>query len=113
MLNRRSAPPVHQVSQLLLPYPKVVQLDNGIPLYVLDFPGQEVLKVEAVFRAGRPQEEKRLAARATARLLREGASRRSGAEMAEHFELYGASLSVPTNLDSANFVLFTLDQICP
>jgi predicted Zn-dependent peptidase len=110
MLNRRLAPPVHQVSNLLLPYPKVLRLDNGIPLYVLDFPGQEVLKVEAVFRAGRPQEEKRLAARATARLLREGTSTRKGAEIAEHFDFYGASVSVPTNLDTANFVLFSLSK---
>jgi predicted Zn-dependent peptidase len=79
-------------------------------LYVLDFPGQEVLKVEAVFRAGRPQEEKRLAARATARLLREGTSKRLGAEIAEHFDFYGASVSVPTNLDTANFLLFTLSK---
>ena len=108
MLNRRSAPPVHQVSNLLLPYPQVVRLDNGIPLYILHFPEQEVLKVEAVFRAGRPQEEKRLAARATARLLREGTAQRSGAEIAEHFDFYGASVSVPTNLDTANFVLYSL-----
>ena len=108
MLNRRSAPPVHQVNNLLLPRPEVHQLDNGIPLYVLDFPGQEVLKIEVVFYAGRPQEEKRLAARATARLLREGTAQRKGAEIAEHFDFYGASISVPTNLDTANFILFSL-----
>lgn len=110
MLNRRLAPPVHQVSNLLLPPPKILRLDNGIPLYVLDFPGHEVLKVEAVFHAGRPQEEKRLAARATARLLREGTAQRPGAEIAEHFDFYGASLSVPTNLDTANFNLFSLSK---
>jgi predicted Zn-dependent peptidase len=110
MLNRRQAPPVHQVSHLFLPQPQVVHLDNGTPLYVLDFPGQEVLKVEAVFRAGRPQEHKKLSARATARLLREGTTHRKGAEIAEHFDFYGASLSVPTNLDTANFVLFSLSK---
>src|SRR5262245_50076133 len=102
MLNRRSAPPVQQVSNLLLPRPQVRRLDNGIPLYVLDFPGQEILKIEVVFHAGRPQEEKRLAARGTSRLLREGTAHRKGAEIAEHFDFYGASISVPTNLDTAN-----------
>lgn len=110
MLNRRSAPSVHQVSNLLLPHPKVLRLDNGIPLYVLDFQGYEILKVEAVFHAGRPQEEKRLAARATSRLLREGTSHRMGAEIAEHFDFYGATLSVPTNLDTANFMLYSLTK---
>ncbi len=110
MLNRKLPPPVFPVSNLLLPRPKVVKLDNGIPLHVLDFPGYEVLKVEVVFHAGRPQEQKRLAARATARMMREGSSQRSGAEIAEHFDYYGASLSVPTNLDIANFTLFSLSK---
>ncbi len=110
MLDRRLAPPVHQVNNLLLPHPKLLTLDNGIPLYVLDFPDQEILKIEVVFYAGRPQEEKKMAARATARLLREGTLNRSGAEIAEHFDFYGASVSVPTNLDTANFVLFSLKK---
>ncbi|MCC7503825.1 MAG: insulinase family protein [Saprospiraceae bacterium] len=107
-MNRKSAPTIHQVGHLVLPEPKVVQLDNGIPVYVLDFPGQEILKIEAVYRAGRPEEDKHLVARATARLLREGTTRRSGAGIAEHIDFYGGSLSVPTNLDTANFLLFSL-----
>ena len=108
MLNRRSAPLVHQVGNLNLPYPKVLHLDNGIPLYVLDFHDYDVLKVEAVFHAGRPQEEKRLAARVTSKMLREGTTTRTGAEIAEHFDFYGTTMSVPTNLDTANFVLYSL-----
>lgn len=110
MLNRREAPPVHPVNQLILPRPRLLQLDNGIPLYVLDYPGQEVLKVEAVFQAGRPQEQKRLQARATARMLREGTHQHSGAEIAEFFDYYGASLSIPANLDTSNFVLYSLSK---
>ncbi len=107
-MNRKTSPTIHQVGHLVLPEPKVVRLDNGIPVYALDFPGQEILKIEAVYRAGRPEEDKRLAARAAARLLREGTTRRSGAEIAEHIDFYGGSLSVPTNLDTSNFLLFSL-----
>lgn len=107
-MNRKTSPTIHQVGHLVLPEPKIIRLDNGMPVYVLDFPGQEILKLEAVYRAGRPEEDKRLVARATARLLREGTTRRSGAEIAEHIDFYGGSLSVPTNLDTANFVLFSL-----
>lgn len=109
-MNRKSAPAIRQVSHLALPEPKVVRLDNGIPVYVLDFPGQEILKIEAVYRAGRPEEDKHLVARATARLLREGTTRRSGAEIAEYIDFYGGTLSVPTNLDTANFLLFSLHK---
>jgi len=110
MLNRKSSPVIHEVRHLTLPKPKTLRLDNGILVYVLDYPEQEILKLEAVYRAGRPEEEKKLAARATSRLIREGTLTKSGAEIAEHLDFYGASLSVPTNLDTASFVLFGLKK---
>lgn len=110
MHNRKSAPVIHEVRHLALPRPELLRLDNGIPVYVLDYPGQEIVKVEAVFRAGRPEEEKRLAARATSRLLREGTLQKTGAEIAEHLDFYGASLNVPTSLDTSSFVLFSLKK---
>ncbi len=110
MLNRKSPPLIYEVSQIALPRPEVFLLDNGLPVYVLDYPGQEIVKLEAVFRAGRPQEEKRLAARATSRLLRDGTLYQTGAEIAEHLDFYGASVSIPTNLDIASFVLFSVKK---
>lgn len=110
ILNRKSAPPVHEVRNLVLPDPQVVRLDNGVPVYVLDFPGQEIVKIEAVYRAGRPEEGKHLVSRATSRLLREGTANRTGAEIAEHIDFYGGSLNVPTNLDTASFLLFSLKK---
>jgi predicted Zn-dependent peptidase len=110
MLNRKSPPAIFQVQNLLLPRPELVHLDNGIPVYILDFPGQEIVKIEAVFRAGRPEESKRLASRATSKLLREGTRTRSAAEIAEHVDYFGGSLNVPTNLDSSNVILFSLKK---
>lgn len=110
MLDRKTAPAIYEVRQLVLPHPELRHLDNGIPVYVLDYPGQEIVKLEAVFCVGRAEEEKRLAARATARLLRDGTLQKSGAEIAEHLDFYGASLNVPTNLDTTSFVLFSLKK---
>lgn len=110
LLNRKSPPAILEVQNLFLPRPQVLHLDNGIPVYVLDFPGQEIVKIEAVFRAGRPEEAKRLASRATAKLLREGTLTRTAADIAEHFDYYGGSLSVPTNLDTTNVLLFSLKK---
>ncbi|MCB0531617.1 MAG: insulinase family protein [Lewinellaceae bacterium] len=107
---RRSAPHIREVSQLTLPLPKVIRLDNGLPVYVLDFPEQEILKLEVVYNAGRPAETKRLVARATARMVQEGTRQKSAAVIAELIDFYGGSLSIPTNLDSANFLLFTLHR---
>ena len=109
-MNRKIAPPTYEVRGLTLPTPQLIHLDNGIPVYVLDFPGQEILKVEAVYRAGRPEETTRLAARVTARMLREGTRAHSGADIAEHIDFYGGTLSSPTNLDTSNFLLFCLKK---
>ena len=83
MLNRKSPPAIFEVQNLSLQRPELMRLDNGIPVYVLDFPGQEIVKIEAVFRAGRPEEAKRLASRATVKMLREGTRTHTAAEIAE------------------------------
>lgn len=108
--DRKTPPPIREVQQLELPRPELFVLDNGIPVYVLDYPDQEIVKIEVVYRAGRPDEHKRLAARATARLLRDGTRHRTGAEMAELIDYYGGTFSIPTNLDTSNFILVGLKK---
>lgn len=107
-MPKRPAPAIHPVSNLVLPLPMEIRLDNGVRVFVMHFPGQEILKVEAVFQAGRPEETKHLVSRATARLLREGTRSKKGAEIAEHIDFYGGTLSIPSNLDAAVFTLFSL-----
>lgn len=109
-LHRVSPPPLHPIRQLAVPRPVLKRLTNGIPLYVLDFPAQEVVKIELVFRVGRLEERQKLLARATSRLMREGTLQHSGAELAELIDFYGGSVSTPTNLDTTNFSLFCLKK---
>jgi predicted Zn-dependent peptidase len=108
--KRRAAPIMQEVSQLVLPMPQIIRLDNGLPVYILDFPDQEILKIEAVYNAGRPTEAKRLVARTTARMVQEGTTSHSAAVLAEMIDFHGGSLSIPTNLDNASFLLFTLHR---
>lgn len=108
--KNRNAPPINPVINLDLPEPTVHKLNNGILLFALNFPGQEILKIEVVFKVGRSCEVKRLTSRTTARLIREGTSRKKSAEIAEFFDFYGASVSIPSNLDTANIILYTLSR---
>jgi predicted Zn-dependent peptidase len=110
MLNRKETPAVFEIRELPLPQPQLRLLDNGMPVYILPYPGRQVLKVEVSYQAGRPEEVKPMSARATARLLSEGSRRRNSAEIAEWFDFYGSSFSNPANLDTANFILFTLEK---
>ncbi|MCS7037288.1 MAG: pitrilysin family protein [Saprospiraceae bacterium] len=108
--SKRNAPLIRPVGPLRLPRPERLFLDNGMPLYVLHFPEREILKVEVVYRAGRPQESKPLVARATSRLVREGTRHRSAAELAEYLDFYGAGLGIPVNLDFSAYALFGLHR---
>ena len=110
MLDRTKAPVIRMPEDVQLPTYKRHVLDNGIPVYEVHMGTQEVVKLELVFDAGRPYEHKPLVARATTSLLREGTSTYAGSEIAEFFDFYGCSLSLPFNLDSANVVMYSLSR---
>jgi len=72
MPNRTIPPEIRDISKLTLPDYQLFKLDNGIPVYVVEMGTQEVLKLEVIFNAGRPYEDKKLVSRATSYLLKEG-----------------------------------------
>jgi len=110
MLNRNTAPAIQRVADLKLPLPDVHHLDNGIPVYETRLGTQDIIKLEILFHAGRPHEEKKLAARATAALLKEGTTTMSSAEIAEKIDFYGGTLNIPVNLDTSNVILYSLTK---
>lgn len=110
MHNRKIAPPIFEITHLQLPRPEVLFLDNGLQVYTLHYPGQAILKVEMLFRAGRPEEDKPQVARATLRMLREGTPSFNSAAFAELIDFYGGTLSLPASLDTATCILFTLKK---
>ncbi len=109
-LNRKIPPPIHEVTQLNLPTPSVLSLDNGIPVYETRLGTQEIMKIEIVFPAGRPHEHKRLVSRATARELREGTTSYTSAQLAEKVDFYAGTLQTPVNLDMGSLTMFCLTK---
>jgi predicted Zn-dependent peptidase len=110
MLDRNTAPATQKVTELKIPNPSVHTLDNSIPVYETHMGTQDIVKLEILFHAGRPLEEKRLAARATAALLKEGTTKMSSAEIAEKIDFYGGTLNIPVNLDTSNVILYSLTK---
>jgi predicted Zn-dependent peptidase len=106
--KRRQGPPIYAIEEIAFPAVEQVALSNGIPLFILRHPTYEALKMEVVIAAGRPQEDKPMVSRATARLLREGTRAHSGADLAERLDFFGSSLQTPVQLDTANLVLYSL-----
>jgi zinc protease len=110
MLNRTQPPLIREIDFLQLPPVEIFTLDNGIPVYVVNMGTQEVLKLELIFFAGRPFEQKQLVARATAAMLKEGTRSYDSAAIAEIFDFYGSSFRTPFNTDTANVELHSLNK---
>lgn len=110
MPNRAQSPPVKEILNIDLPTAESFTLDNGIPVKIINKGTQDILKLEVVFFAGRPFEEKRLVARATSGLLKEGTESYTSAQIAEKVDFYGGTLSVPFGLDTSNIILYSLSR---
>jgi len=105
MANRKKPPRIQTIDRIDFPEVAYRTLDNGIPLYLIAQPDQEVFRLEVVVDAGRPYESAPLVSRITQRMLREGTQQRSSSELAEYLDYYGASLSLPMQMDTANVVV--------
>ncbi len=110
MLNRSEQPFIGAIEKLELPPVQTLSLDNGIPVYVVNMGTQEVLKLEIIFFAGRPFEHKKLVARATAAMLKEGSKNYDSATIAEQFDFYGSSFRTPFNIDTAVVEVYSLNK---
>jgi zinc protease len=108
--NRKRSPRAKAIKNIQLPDYQLLHLDNGIPVYVVNTGKQDILKVEALFKAGRPYEKKPLAGWATTCVLSEGSTKRAAAEVAEAIDFYGGTLGNPFNLDLSNIVLYGMTK---
>jgi len=110
MIDRSQTPPIFPVGGLKLPTFERLHLSHEVPVYGIPLGTQDILKIEVIFRAGRPYEQQPLIARATASLLKEGSAKYSSAEIADQIDFYGGTLDTPVSLDHSSYVLYTLTR---
>ena len=108
MLDRKTAPPIKVADNLLLPKAEVFHLRNNIPVHIISMGTQDIVKIEVIFFSGRPFEEKKLVARTTSRLLKEGTQLNSASSIAEKIDFYGGTINIPVNLDTTNITFYSL-----
>jgi zinc protease len=109
-VNRSIAPPIKPIRNIKYPDLNYYTLDNGIKVTEINKTDQEIVQIELMNSAGRIQEDKMMASRVTATLLKDGAGGKSGQEIAEKVDYYGGSISSGSNLDISRAGLFTLTQ---
>jgi len=102
-LNRTRSPRVSKISGIKLPKSETILLDNGIPVTFLHGLETEALRLDICFKVGRQHEHKRMAARATASMLKEGSMHFSGKEFAEKMDTLGSTWEAPVQLDYSHF----------
>ncbi|MEL6971523.1 MAG: pitrilysin family protein [Bacteroidota bacterium] len=112
-MSKKQPPAIHPVREISLPVVETHVLANGLPCYHINRGTQDVVRIEFVCWGGRPFELQPLVARATAAMLKEGSKNRSGKTIAEHFDYYGAGLSIPFQMDTGNLAMFSLVRQLP
>jgi predicted Zn-dependent peptidase len=110
MLDRTISPDFQTIKEVYIPSAKVVTLSNGIPLYVINVGEQPVIKIEFSFDAGNWQEPQNGVSLFTAKMISEGTSKHSSAEISEYFDKFGSFTETGQGLDRANFVVYGLKK---
>jgi zinc protease len=115
MLNRHIQPKIVDATEFnlhLKPY-EYFTLDNGIPVYALRAPEQEVASLEWVFFAGNAYEENNMTAASVNYLLKNGTKNKTAFEINEFFEFYGAYLNRNCYNETASVKLHCLSKHLP
>lgn len=112
-LDRTQSPPFQAIQEVRLPTVQTQQLANGIPLHVIAVAQQPVLRLECVFEAGTWYEQVPNSAFFAIKMLAEGTSTRSSAQISEYFDRYGAFLELSSGPDRASIVVYCLTKFLP
>ncbi len=110
ILNRKQAPDLQDISKVVLPNIQNLNLDNGIPLSVLNVGSQELLKIQFSFPAGSIYQNELLTALFTNDLLKEGSKNYTSKEIAEKLDFYGAFVDARITRDRAYVNVFSLNK---
>ena len=110
MIDRAQAPKIHNITSIRFPTADRYLLDNGIEVVEVNRGTQEIIRLEVIYDAARPIEDKQLAARTTAAIQKEGTASFTSEELAEKIDYYGSSINSGSNLDFSYFSIFVLGK---
>jgi len=110
IINRKTEPGIHLIDEINFIKPQILNLRNGIPVYMINSGNENIVKIELSFPAGRWYEEKPLIASFTSKMLKEGTVSYNAAELADKVDYYGAHLGTSSDKDMAYVTLYTLNK---
>ncbi len=113
MLMRESTPSFVLPSGLNILDSSDFNLNNNIPIHLIEGGTQDVVKIDFIFSAGAIRAPKPLVASFTNYLMQEGTKSMSSMEVAEKIDFYGAFLGQSTNYHHAQLSLYALTKYLP
>lgn len=113
MPDRTRRPDIRQLNSIEILRPKQYTLPNGTLLNVIDAGEQDVVRMDILFHAGAWHQEQKLQALFTHRMLREGSSRYTSADISEKLDYYGSWLELSNSLDHAYITSYSLNKYFP
>ncbi|RKD16134.1 peptidase M16 [Pelobium manganitolerans] len=112
-LNRTQQPPFKQVEQINFVEARPHQLQNGIPVYVINAGEQNLVRLEFIFENSNWDAHKPLLAGLTNAMLSEGTHALSSAEIASKIDYYGAFFQAEATPDHSILTLYSLNKYLP
>jgi zinc protease len=112
-LNRTQAPPFRVIQSITLPPIETLTLDNGLPLHIINIGEQPVVRLECIFEAGTWYESTPNAAYFAIKMLSEGTTSHTSAEISAAFDRIGAFLEMSHTSDRASIVVYCLSRFLP
>ncbi len=96
-----------------MPRAEEIRLDNGVELYVINIGDQPVVRLECIFEGGVWQETTAGASYFAIKMLQEGTSGRSSAQVSEAFDSVGAFVEMNHSSDRTGIMVYCLSRFLP
>ena len=113
MLDRTTPPAIRPMEGFAIARPERRQMKNGIPLNVIRAGSQEVVRFDVLIGAGQWHQTQSLQAMFTNRMLREGTTSLTSAQIAEKLDYYGAWLELSSSPNCGFITLYSLNKYFP
>ncbi len=103
-------PPLTIPSTIDVPQAACHTAPNGTPIYVIDLPEYEVVRLSFVFHAGTVTQHHPFTASATANMLAEGSQNMTSQQIAERLDYYGSYFDINIDRDYSYITFCTLSK---
>lgn len=112
-LDRTLAPDFKVINSIHLPESKSYTLQNGAQMHVINIGDQPVVRLECIFEGGSWLEKTKGVSYFTIKMLPEGTTDKSSAEISDAFDRIGAFTDFSTNSDRTGISVYCLARFLP